>query len=568
MADLYEHPRMRHEPWRPGPLGRLWLLELLGRSERSAAWLVADNRTEARYLLFTPAAPSWPSQALTRWAARMAAVTAVGHPALARCIRAGHHDGRPYVLYDLADWQPLPRYLQAGAVLPGDALALGSDASAALGALHDAGLVHGDPQPWAMLVSPDGARCMLAGASVGAVGPTEGGRPDAAPTATEFEAEVLAFSSVLDDCFSGVATTLPRAPLQESVSLNRLVWPVPPDVGDPGCPRSARRLTARLLSQRERCVANGQSFLGMLVEHMTRHGVLPPALDPDPPKAELDPIFDARLDEAASLVVCDIALVLAVLVRAQRALADGRRSIDSEAVPSLPDAMALVGLDGVMDASRALHRAAGTQGREAERHPLRERTRHAADVAARLRLPGSPEHLARLAAALQGMGRQVVAYHMPDAARLVAQRAAALVRAQPVDRIAPAAAERSAAVSVLGVDLDKVTAVALRQAHAPPGMLLLAQRWHTREAARWRSPMQVTALCGSLANDIADIAELRADLVGLPDPLADALAWKYMALLDEHPRPAHELLREAFAMCREAQIERGRASSSSWIPLT
>jgi len=249
----------------------------------------------------------------------------------------------------------------------------------------------------------------------------------------------------------------------------------------------------------------------------------------------------------------DISLVLAVLAQARERLAGTGHEPDDRAIPSLPDAIALLGIDRVLDTARAL-RLAGepSLGPAPLLAELRERSRRAAAAAAHLRLPGSPEHLARLSAVLQGLGRQVVAFHAPQTADLVDRRTAALLDGQPADRVAPGAAERSAVVAVTGTDFERVTALALRLAGAPTGLLQLALRWNNEEPARWRGTTQVTSLGGSLANDLADLAHPRRAAARLDDDQIAALAWKYMALLDEHSVPAQVLLREAFDLCRGA----------------
>ncbi len=566
MPNVFVHPRVRTEPWRPGPLGSLWLLELLGRSDRSAAWLVAENKTEARYVLCTPAAPFWPGAAIARWATTVAATAAVKHPSLARSVRAGHHAGRPYLLYDLADWRPLGDHLHRAAVLPGDALKLAADAAGALAALHAAGQLHGDLEPWTLLVSPDGRRCVLVGAgvasveSVGTIGAADAGAAGDAPREPAFAAEVALLSAMLVDAFAAVPTPASLGPHAPQHPLSQLVWPgdaEPPASGSGSNP--ARALEARLLHLRDRVGADGRVFLEALAGRIAECGAVPVLLDPDDHEGIVPRLLYARLGDAAAIVAEDVALSIAVMSVADESLTASGRELDPRAVPSLPDAIALIGIDRVLATARALRaeaavpadmpRADGSELLAA----LRRRAGGAACAAVHLRLPGSPEHLARMAATLQAFGRQVVAFHAPRAALLIDRRTAELLDAQPPDRLSPGVAQRSAAMAVIGLDLDRVTSVALKLVGARPGLLQLALRWSSDEPARWRGAMQVMSLCGSLANDLADLCQMRPDATRLEDEHVDALAWKYMALLDEHPVPAQDLIQEAFVLCREAQ---------------
>jgi len=569
VPNVIEHPRVRTEPWRPGPLGSLWLLELVGRSERSAAWLVAENKTEHRYLLLAPAAPFLAAEPITRWATTIAATAAVRHPALARSVRAGHHGGRPYLLYDLAEWRPFAEHVHRAAVMPSDALKLAADAAGALGALHGAALLHGDLQPWCVLVSHDGRRCVLAGAGVASVANvTAAATHTAKPLDPDFTAEVSALSAVLANGLAAVPSTGSLGPHAPEQPLSELVWPTAADAPDApdasntpeagGGTNPARLLAARLASLRDRVAADGRAFLEALAARIAECGPLPALLDPDDPEDVVLRLLGARLDDAAAIVSEDVALTLAVLSQASELMAAGNREADPRAVPSLPNAIALLGVDRVLATARAMRSAVDLPGHFAQEGShllaaLRLRARGAVRAAAHLRLPGSPEHLARLSATLQSLGLQVVAFHAPRAARLIDRRTGELLAKMERGKVAPGIALRMAALAVVGVDPDQVTSLSLRLTGAPPGLQQLALRWSSDEPARWRSATQVMSLCGSLANDLADLCHLLPDMSRLDDDRVDALAWKYVALLDEHPVPAPDLLQAAFELCRDTR---------------
>lgn len=79
------------------------------------------------------------------------------HPNVVPVLASGMDDGRPYLVMELIEGQPLSRVLGAGPLPLDDALALVADVAAGLAAAHRAGVVHRDVKPANIVCGSDGS---------------------------------------------------------------------------------------------------------------------------------------------------------------------------------------------------------------------------------------------------------------------------------------------------------------------------------------------------------------------------------------------------------------------------
>jgi len=151
--------------------GRLQLLRLLGKSERTMAWLASAGDGAERMLVLPRVQPGEGAQS-ARWNATVRRAARLQHPQLAPVLEVGVQDGWPFVVHDMRGHTTWADRLPSTG-LPGlEAAATALQALRALAYAHEAGVAHHDLQPWLVLLDDQG-QASLAGLEVGS-------RPDRA----------------------------------------------------------------------------------------------------------------------------------------------------------------------------------------------------------------------------------------------------------------------------------------------------------------------------------------------------------------------------------------------------
>lgn len=103
-----------------------------------------------------PQAPTPDRRQAPGWDLR--AVTGLAHPAVARVVDLGVHEGVPYVASQYVPGLSLVRLLADGGFLPpGAALRVARTLAAGLAAIHDSGFAHGDLRPETVILEPQGS---------------------------------------------------------------------------------------------------------------------------------------------------------------------------------------------------------------------------------------------------------------------------------------------------------------------------------------------------------------------------------------------------------------------------
>jgi serine/threonine-protein kinase len=81
----------------------------------------------------------------------------LSHPNLVSVFATGEHEGRPYLVMQLVEGEPLNEVLRDGPLPTEDAVRLVADVAAGLAAAHRAGVVHRDVKPANIICRPDGS---------------------------------------------------------------------------------------------------------------------------------------------------------------------------------------------------------------------------------------------------------------------------------------------------------------------------------------------------------------------------------------------------------------------------
>jgi hypothetical protein len=128
-------------------LGRYTLGRLLGRSAESESWL-ADDPALSREVVLKVLGPVSDASARMRLEREAQVLARVEVPNVRRLLEYGVADFRPYLVFEYVDGTSLDRVLETRGVLSvSDALAMGRCVAAALGAVHELGVLHRDIKP-------------------------------------------------------------------------------------------------------------------------------------------------------------------------------------------------------------------------------------------------------------------------------------------------------------------------------------------------------------------------------------------------------------------------------------
>lgn len=122
-------------------------------------WQGRDLRRRCDVAVKFPRVPAGAGRAeMARWFRHETrAMAAVRHPAVPAVFDSGTDDGRPFMVMRLVRGNTLSDLLAARGRLPAEQVVdVGAQACAALAAVHEAGLVHGDVEPANLMMEPDG----------------------------------------------------------------------------------------------------------------------------------------------------------------------------------------------------------------------------------------------------------------------------------------------------------------------------------------------------------------------------------------------------------------------------
>jgi non-specific serine/threonine protein kinase len=541
--------------------GRLQLLRLLGKSERTMAWKVADPRSGQELMLVLPRVQPLDAAALERWQQAVRQAARLSHPQLCAVVEIGVQDGWPFVAYDAHETATLSERMPAKGLPGPEAAAWLLQALQGLAFAHEAGLAHHDIQPHLLLVS-DSGQVRLAGLAVA----TEMAlaADDAKPTAAveagglrqqreAAERDVLAVGLLLHTLLTGQAALEERdlgrviarmPPLGREIV--RLPWTLAHPVAEP-LRAIVNRATDRQERQRYRNArtllralegwlrtesASGGGPLALLADRLRAAGVLPSSPGAAAGAARLALMERERTNELAEVVLEDLALSFEMLRQVNSAQVRGAQAAGSGPVLTLRRAIAMLGLDGVRRAALSLREWPGPLTAEGatELERVMQRCKRAGRVAVALRPAAYDAEVVYLVTLLQNLGRLVVHYHFADEAQQIRRLMQPGPPAREGEPEEPGMSEEGASFAVLGADVEAIGAAVARSWGLDDGVLAMIRRQPLA------TPVRSAEGDDEILRTVASCANEAVDALTLPAPRVVAalhrVVQRYGRLLD------------------------------------
>jgi len=540
------------------------LLRLLGKSERTMAWRVADPRIGQDLVLVLPRVQPADAAAMERWQQAVRQASRLDHPHLASVVETGVQDGWPYVAYDPRDGATLSERLPARGVPAPEAAEWTTQLLQGLAYAHEAGLAHHDLQPYLVLASDDG-QLRVAGLAVAVeMAHTAGDAPGSLRVQrAAAERDVLACGVLLHLLLTGqpaleepdigrVVARLPPAGRE----IVRLPWSTAQPVPEP-LRAIANRTTDRQERQRYRGARTllralegwlqsessaGGGPLALLADRLRTAGVLPASPGGADRAARLAMMERGRTAELAEVVLDDLALSFELLRLVNSAQVRGAQISGSGPVLTVRRAIAMLGLEGVRRAALALRPWPGplndTGAADLER--LIDRCKRAGRVAVALRPAGYDAEVVYLITLLQNLGRLVVHYHFSDEASQIRRLMLPAPSPRPEEPEDPGMSEEGAAFAVLGVDIEAIGGSVARYWGLDDSVLTMVRRQPLATAPRSSDGDD------DLLRAAASCANEALDALALPAPrVAAALTRvvnRYGRMLNFGPRELQDAL--------------------------
>jgi HD-like signal output (HDOD) protein len=534
-----------HSSSKPNPVrmfGRFELRQLLGKSERTMAWLAFDPRSNQELILTMPRVQPANPAALELWLADAKHAARLNHPNLAHVVEAGVQDHWPYIAVDRALGSTLGERLAAQRqVAPDEAVGWIIQVLEGLAFAHEAGLAHGDLQLHQLLVSEHGSvRVMALGAGLTVPASPSQARGHATESAMPLDPnrlrkvreaavrDVLTVGVLLHQLLSGAPAldepdtgrVIDRLPPQGR-ELVRLAWTTPQPV--PEALRAianrattsqerqryhnARTLLTALSGWRESAANDNGGALALLIDRLRSVGHLPAAPGVGARVARLAVAESQRTDEMAEQILQDMALSFELLRTVNSAQVQGTQTAGNGPVLTIRRAIALVGLKGVRQAAASLRAWPGplSEPHAAALQRLMERVRLAGHAAQALRPAGYDPEVVYLIAILQNLGRLMVQYHFPEEAEQIRQLMQSLPPAAPGEPELPGMTEEGASFAVLGVDIDSLGAAVAKHWGLTDEVLHMIRRLGVSRPVRVAdSDADMLRLAASAANEAVD----------------------------------------------------------------
>jgi non-specific serine/threonine protein kinase len=566
---------------KPNPtraFGRFELRQLLGKSDRTMAWLAYDPRSQQEVMLTMPRVQPPDEAALALWLEDSRLAARLNHPHLAHVVDTGVEDHWPYIAVDRALGLTLGERLAVQPQVPADEV-VGwlIQAVEGLAFAHQSRISHGDLQLHQVLISEQGmVRVMALGASGNAVIHASAQRKDQASTPDAHQLHEVRESSVRDVLTIGLLLhhiLVGQPPLDEADTSRvvsrlaplgrdhlRLPRTTPQPVSDAlraivdratsSQPRqryhNARTLLAALVGWREAARQDDGGVVALLLDRLRTVGHLPAAPGVGARVARLAIAESKRTDEMAEQILQDMALSFELLRYVNSAQVQGTQALGNGPVLTVRRAISLVGLKGVRQAAAALRPWPGPLSPEhaVAMQDTMDRVRLAGHVAQVLRPAGYDPEVIYLVAVLQNLGRLMVQYHFPEEAEQVAELMQPIPSEDPAEPDQPGLSEEAAACAVLGVNTDALGAAVARQWGFNDDVLHMIRR--LSKARPVRAPdtdNEALRLAASAANEVVDIVGHTA-----PARLSAALAnvaQRYARAMPITPREINEALHGA-----------------------
>jgi tetratricopeptide (TPR) repeat protein len=142
----------------PKRIGRYRVLDQIGEGGMGRVLLASDDTLRRKVALKT--LKRMDKSARRRFLREARAAARISHPNVCPIFEVGEAGGRPFLAMELLPGETLAARLRREPLSPTEALDLAEDLLAALGALHDAGVVHRDLKPSNIVLTPPGAKLL------------------------------------------------------------------------------------------------------------------------------------------------------------------------------------------------------------------------------------------------------------------------------------------------------------------------------------------------------------------------------------------------------------------------
>ncbi len=566
------------------PFGRFRLLQLLGRSEHSMAWLAFDPRVAHEVMLTMPRVQPADAQGLIDWQERVKTASRLSHPHLAHVIEVGVESHWPYVIVDRALGVTLEEWLSAHPVpSPLETVGWLCQALEGLAFAHEAGVAHGHVEAYTLLVGENGLLRWM-GLGVGSDASQAGlidGRNQLDPRTLQAQraaaaCDVLSVGVLLHRLLTGqmplgqaeISTTLKRLPPQGSDQL-RLTRTTPQPVSE-ALRAIANRATAGQDRQR---YLNARTFLralegwresetqglggplNVLMDRLSSVGHLPSRIPVGRSTAQWGRWEAQRNDEIAEQILHDMGLTLEMLRQVNSAQVQGSQGAGSAPVITVRRAIALMGINGVRRSSLALRDWPGPLSEPAAALLLAamDRVRLAGAVAQLLAPAGYDPEVVYTVNLLQNLGRLLVHYHFADEAEQIRHLMRPVPPLEPGLLGQPGLPETTAAFGVLGIAIETLGAMVAKHWGLGDDVQHMMHRLPLGHPVRAPdTDIDWLRIVASSANEVVDSVTL------LPaDQLAAALAavaQRYARVLSVDARALHDALNHARDLVRKGKL--------------
>ncbi|MGS0754522.1 serine/threonine protein kinase [Roseateles sp. GG27B] len=488
--------------------GRFELRSLLGKSARSMLWLVFDARLGQELMLCMPRLAPNCAAATEHWLKMANASSRIQHPNLAHVIEIGQVEQWPYLAYDRALGETLDeRLARQNVPLPVDAADWIGQYLQGLAFAHEAGHAHRDVQCASMIISASNQVRVLGLEVAQEVFPATLDFNTVTRRAVRESAEedVLCVGLLLNRILSG-RPVLEQTDLQAVVKqmqpqgreLVRMGWETPHPTPEPlraicnratsAQPRqryhSARSFLRAVEGWRSAAAANGGGPITLLLDRLQRVGHLPSSSASVNRIGLAAQMAGQHTSALSALVLQDMALSLELLRRVNNALKQSGSAMDGS-ILNLQRAIAMLGLDGLQQAARALKPWPGPLS-EPQAELLRglmQRVQRAGQMAQALRPAGYDGEVVYLITVMQNLGRLLLQYHFPDDAQQIRQL---MLPPEPTadQPHPPSMTEQAAAFAVLGGDLDSLGGAVARYWSLGEELLQMIRRQPPQAALR------------------------------------------------------------------------------------
>lgn len=553
--------------------GRYQLLQLLGKSTRTMAWLAADSRSGSEVMLVMPRSQVADASALERWLQQARRAARIDHPVLARPLEIGEVEHWPFVAYERERRHTLAERRGRKALPASEVVPWAIQILLGLAFAHEAGVAHRDLQPFAVLLG-DGTPC-LAGLGVAYPERQEGDGPTALQAQrAEAERDVLAFGLLLHLCLAGT-------PALEQVDLHLAMQQMPPwgreivrlpwNAGLPIADalraivnrstdrqerqryRNARTLAGALEGWWRAEGGQGADPMALLADRVRAAGLLPAIPGGAARAARLALMERERTSEMAAIVLKDVALTFELLRMVNSVQARSTMAVGQGPVLTIRRTIAMLGLDGVRRAALALRAWPGPldEAQAAMLDAMMRRARRAGVFAQWFRPRGYDAEVVYLLTLLQNLGRLVVQYHFPDEARQIVLLMQPAAPEKPGDPETPGMTEEGAAYAVLGIDIESIGVAVGRHWGLDDSVLAMMRRPSTSRPVHGGDSdadlLRVAAGCG---NEVADVFEASGPKRAA---MLQRVARRYGRALGLTPHDIEVALQDAAAM--QAQMD-------------